>query len=271
MMSQALRAGRMSTNDDAVIKRILDEVGESIKTIPMDKTPAESGSVVYKKIREITGVADPYKKIKETSIAEAKHLYPELKQEIINSDDPLLMAIRVAIAGNVIDFGMAKKFNLVEDVKKILTQDFAIFNYTEFKEKLNSAKNILYIGDNSGESVFDKLLIEQLGKPVKYAVRGIPVINDVTYDDAVNSGIAEVAEIVSSGVPAPGAILELCNKEFVDLFYNADMIISKGQGNYEGLSNVNRDVFFLLKAKCPVIARDIKVNEDDIILMKAGR
>lgn len=266
MMQQALRAGRMSTNDDSEVKKILDELGVSIKDIPMESTPAESGALVYKKIREITGVIDPYKKIKEASIKEAKSLYPELKKAVKDSDNPLLTAIRVAIAGNVVDFGMSKKFSLVEDVKRILKQDFAILDLEEFQNSLLSAKSILYLGDNAGESVFDKILIEELGKPVTYVVREIPVINDVVYQDAVDSGLGEVAEIISSGTTAPGTILHLCTDEFNQRFNKADMIISKGQGNYEGLSNVVRSVFFLLKAKCPVIARDIGVQEDDIIL-----
>ena len=265
-MNQAIRAGRMATNDDKKIKQLLDEVGDMIKHIPMENTPAESGAMVYEKIREITGVNDPYKKIKEESIRDAKALYPKLKEIIEKSEDKLLTAIRIAIAGNIIDFGVNKKFNLVDDVKRILKQDFAIFDYDKFKEQLNKADNILYIADNAGESVFDKILIEELNKSITYAVREIPVINDVVIQDAIDSGIDEVAKIVSSGVKAPGTIMNQCNNEFLELFDNADMIISKGQGNYEGLSNIKRSVFFLLKAKCHVIAKDIGVNEDDIIL-----
>ena len=266
MMQQALRAGRMSSGDDLTIKKILDEVGGMIKEIPMYSTPAESGALVYQRIREITGVVDPYKKIKEASIKEAKALYPELKKLVKNAENPLLTAIRIAIAGNIIDFGMSKKFSLVDDVKRILKQDFAILDFTDFQDSLKTAESILYLGDNAGESVFDKILIEELGKPVTYVVREIPVINDVVYQDAVDSGLNEVAEIISSGTTAPGTILHLCTDEFNQRFDKADMIISKGQGNYEGLSNVERSVFFLLKAKCPVIARDMGVKEDDIVL-----
>ena len=109
-------------------------------------------------------------------------------------------------------------------------------------------------------------MIEELKKPVIYVVRDIPVINDVTYEDAVASGINEVAGIISSGSSAPAVIPELCNENFMAKFNAADMVISKGQGNYEGLSNVDRSVFFLLKAKCHVIANDLNVKEDDIVL-----
>jgi damage-control phosphatase, subfamily I len=265
-MQQAFRGASIATNDDVKIKEVLNVVGEMIKSIPMENTPPEIGNVIYQKIREITEVHDPYKEIKKANIDEALSLYPELKLLINKSEDRLLTAIRIAIAGNVIDLGVNKEFNIVDDLKKILKQDFAIFDYEAFKNQLNKAKSILYLGDNAGESVFDKLLIEELGKPVTYVVREIPVINDCVIADAVASGIDEVAEIISSGSTAPATILNLCNLEFIDRFENADLVISKGQGNFEGLSQVSRSVFFMLQAKCPVIARNLKVKENDIVL-----
>ena len=265
-MNQALRAGRIATKDEKKIKALLDDVGCMLKDIPMDSTPPETGELIYQKVRKITGVEDPYKKIKESNITEALALYPTLKQVVKNSRNKLLTAIRIAIAGNVIDLGVDKEFNILEDVHKVLKQDFAIFDYEEFITQLEKAKSILYLGDNAGESVFDKILIEEMGKPVTYVVRDIPVINDVTVEDAVSSGLDELTEIISSGTTAPGTILKLCNDDFLHRFNNADMIISKGQGNYEGLSNVNRSVFFLLIAKCYVIANDLKVKENDIVL-----
>jgi len=266
MMSQALRAGRMATNDEVKIKKLLDNVGAMMKDIRLESIPPETGDAIYKEVSKITGVADPYKKVKESNIQEALSLYPELKEIIRKSDNKLLTAIRIAIAGNVIDLGVDKEFNIVEDVKEILQQEFGIFDFEEFKEHLEKANKILYIGDNAGESVFDKILIEELGKPATYVVRDIPVINDVTFQDAIDSGIDEVAEIISSGSSAPAVILELCNENFLEKFSVSDMVISKGQGNYEGLSNVDRSLFFLLKAKCHVIANDLNVKENDIIL-----
>ncbi|MBC8486709.1 MAG: DUF89 family protein [Bacteroidetes bacterium] len=265
-MNQALRAGRMATDDEKKIKELLDSLGCIIKDIPMENPPPAIAVIIYQKIREIIGVNDPYKKIKESNIKEALALYPELKKIVNNSDNKLLTAVRLSIAGNIIDFGINKEFNLVKDIRQILIQDFGIFHFDEFVKQLEKAKSILYLGDNAGESVFDKILIEELGKPVTYAVRDIPVINDVTIEDAIASGLDEVAEIISAGTTAPGIILNLCNNAFLKKFDTADMIISKGQGNYEGLSNVDRSVFFLLKAKCHVIANDLNVKEDDIVL-----
>lgn len=265
-MNQTLRAGRIATNDETKIKKLLDKVGMMIQDIPMENTPPETGALIYKKISEITGNNDPYKKIKSKNIEHALHLYPKLKQKVKESEDGLLTAIRLAVAGNVIDLGVDKEFNIAEDIETILKQDFAVFNYKLFKQELQKAKDILYIGDNAGEAVFDKILIEELGKPVTFVVREVPVINDITQKEAKLIGIDKIAKVISSGSIAPGTILEHCSDEFLELFQNADMIISKGQGNYEGLSDVNRSIFYLLKAKCPVIAKNIGVIENDIIL-----
>ena len=265
-IDQALRAGRIATNDESKIKELLDSVGDMIKDIPLENSPPETGDVIYRKVREITGVADPFKKIKKLNIKEALSLYPQYKQMVNASDNRLLTAIRLAIAGNVIDLGVNKEFNIIEDVKTIMHQNFAIFHFEKFVKQLEKAKSILYLGDNAGESVFDKILIGELGKPVTYVVRETPVINDLVMEDAIDSGLDKVAKIISSGTSAPGTILNLCSNEFVELFNKADMVISKGQGNYEGLSNVDRSVFFLLKAKCRIIANDLNVEENDIVL-----
>ncbi|NQU28373.1 MAG: DUF89 family protein [Candidatus Marinimicrobia bacterium] len=266
MLQQALRAGRIATTDEKKIKTLLNTIGMMIQDIPMDNSPPEMGNIIYRKIREITGVYDPYKKIKADNINEVLALYPELIHIMNKSKNRLLTAIRLAIAGNVIDFGVNKEFNIPQSVQQIITQDFAILDLELFHDQLEKARSVLYLGDNAGESVFDKILITELGKPVTYVVRAIPVINDVTKEDAINSGLDEVAEVISSGTTAPATILSLCNDDFLKRFNDADMIISKGQGNYESLSGVERSLFFLLKAKCPLIARDLNVAENDIVL-----
>ena len=265
-MNQALRAGRMATKDEVKIRELLNNVGCMIKDIPPDSTPPEIGNRIYQEVKRITGVEDPYIDIKNSNIKEALALYPDLKKIVNKSENRLLTAIRIAIAGNVIDFGVNKEFNLIEDLNQILKQDFAILHFDEFVEELDKAESVLYLGDNAGESVFDKILIEELNKPVIYVVREIPVINDVTLKEAIDSGLNEVAEIISSGTSAPGTILALCNENFLKRFKGADMVISKGQGNYEGLSNSDRSIFFLLKAKCEVIANNLGVKENDIVL-----
>lgn len=256
----------MAGLDEKKLKNLLDEVGTVMKGVSADKTPPEIGMLIYEKVREITGQYDPYKEIKRNNISKSLDLYPMLKREVGNAEDSLLTAIRIAIAGNVIDFGPDREFNIEEEIETVLKKDFAIFDYDKFRHYLNKSDKILYIGDNAGEAVFDRVLIEEINKPLVYVVREVPVINDATISDALQAGIDRVARIESSGTPAPGTVIDTCSDEFMEIYREADLIISKGQGNYEGLSGEDRLIFFMLKLKCFVIAEDIGVSEGDIVL-----
>ena len=265
-LNQALRAARIATDDENVIKRVLDEVGMMLKDIPLASTPPETGRLIYRKVSEITGSLDPYREIKKESTRRALALYPYLKNRVEESNDRLLTAIRIACAGNIIDFGAYGDFDLSREVDGVLERDFVVFEYIQFKHGLDNAREILYIGDNAGECVFDRILIEEIKKPVTYVVRDAPIINDVTYEDAVQAGIDGVATIISSGTDAPGTILKTCTAEFKKMYHNSNFTISKGQGNYEALSDEMGPIFFLLKVKCKIIADDFGVDEGDIVL-----
>ena len=255
--------------DEKTIREILVAFGHHLPRIHAEAIPPEIGREAYRLISEKTGIQDPYEKLKKENTRQALSLYPQLKERVAASQDRLKMAIRMAIAGNVIDFGANADFDLDKDLDVLLSQPLAIDHYRTFCRALKRARKVLFIADNAGETVFDRLLVEELGKPVIYAVREKPIINDATYQDALEAGIDKVAEIVSSGSDAPGTILNLCSENFLEIYRSADLIISKGQGNYEGLSEENRPAFFLLKAKCAVIARDLGVKEGSLILMKS--
>lgn len=268
-LHQALRAARMATSDEKKIKLVLDEVGMMLPTISLESTPPESGRRIYQKIHEITGNPDPYKAIKSSSTEEALSLYPYMKSLVEKSDDRLLTAIRIAIAGNVIDFGPNRAFDMKEEIETTLSKDFAICDYDRFKHALNQFEKILYIGDNAGECVFDRVLLETLDKSATYVVRGKPVLNDATMEDARQAGIVGVAELISSGTDAPGTLLNTCNESFLRRYDDAELVISKGQGNFEALSSQKKNIFFLLKAKCPIIAKHLGLNVGNIVLKEA--
>lgn len=263
---QALNVTRMITADEEMAHQVLLEVNALLPKITGDITPPEIGREVYRIVSRLTGVKDPYREIKEKCTQQALALYPSLKERVHSADDRLRRAIRIAIAGNVIDFGSNMPFDMENDLESIIIQRFAIDNYDAFTAALTRAKDVLYIADNAGETVFDRVLIEELGKPVTYVVREHPIINDAVREDAIAAGLDKVADIISSGADAPGNILHLCSDEFLKIYEASDFIISKGQGNYEGLSGENRPIFFLLKAKCPVIAKHIGVEQGSIIL-----
>lgn len=233
----------------------------------MTTTPPEMGMLIYKAIYQSADIDDPFKEIKEQCTAQLMSRYAEFKEQIVTSDDPLYTALKFSCLSNAIDFGANPNFDIAKDLEDLFDKNFDVCEYDKFLSILKTASNVLFIADNAGETVFDRLLIEQLDKPVKYAVRSKPIINDATIEDAQNAGIDKVAEIITSGCDAPGTILELCSESFKETFDNADMIISKGQGNYETLSDQNRPLFFLLKVKCPVIARDIDIACGSMVLI----
>jgi uncharacterized protein with ATP-grasp and redox domains len=265
-LNQALRAGRLSTDNEAQIKRLLDEVGDMLKTIPIESSPAETGQLIYRKVSEITANPDPYRQIKERNIHKALGLYPGLKKIVAQSDDPLLTALRIAIAGNVIDLGAPGEFDIEKEIEDVLEKPFAIGDYKAFKDHLQRAGSVLYLADNAAECVFDRILIEEMKKPVTFVVRDRPVINDATREDAIKAGLGDLTTVVSSGTDAPGTVLETCSREFKALFDRSEFIISKGQGNYEALSGQRHSIFFMLKVKCSVVAADLGVAVGDIIL-----
>jgi uncharacterized protein with ATP-grasp and redox domains len=220
-----------------------------------------------------TNNPDPYKEVKKNSNDLVLSMYPAFKEKLLNAEDPFETALRLAIAGNIIDFALGNNFDLNATIEKVLTTNFAIDNSVELKAALTQAKAVLYLGDNAGEIVFDKLFIETIMHPnLTYAVRGSAIINDATLADAHYVGIEKVADVISNGYDAPSTIVDKCSEEFQQLFENADVIISKGQGNLEGLlQNTDKEIFFLLMVKCDVIAEVLNVKKGDFVVIKKSR
>ncbi len=225
----------------------------------------------YRVIKEITGNNDPLKKIKAEENEAALKLYPHFKKLVTSSKDPLLSACKLAIAANAIDNGPKQEsFNSNKIVQLVSEIDLAINDYFPFRSHLENTRRLLYIGDNAGEIVLDRILIEELIKTgkleVTYVVRGSPVINDVTYEDAASVGMDKVANIVSSGSDAPGTILPQCSLEMQRYYHSSDLIIARGQGNYESLDGETGNLFFFLKAKCSLVADNLGINAGSSVL-----
>lgn len=265
---QALDAARYCDVDERLQKEILDRVLELLARENPASTPPEIGNQVHRIVQEVAGNSDPYRDIKEKSTSEALNLIPRWQAHLCESDNPLDTAIRLSVAGNIIDFGPSSAYNLEEIVDRVLEQPFAIDDQEPFREKLASVEHILFLADNAGETVLDRLLIEALDVPVIYAVKGGPILNDATMDDAIGAGIDQVAEIVSTGADTIGTILDACSEEFINLYEGSGLVLAKGQANYETLSEMGSKIFFLLQTKCPVIARDVGVSMNSIVFMQ---
>ena len=272
-IKQSLEAARMATDDEKIHENVLKEVMKHLENISFHNSPPELSRDVHEIIKTITKSKDPYKKVKDQSNQKAKSLYPHLKKLVNDADDSLLMAVKLAIVGNVIDFGTSNRFNLEDMIDTAVKKQFVDEAYPQFKKTLEQAKNILYLADNSGEIFFDKLLIEELvkrEKDITYVVKANPIINDVLVEDAKFAGIDKLATIIEGDAgqkrSAPGMVLSYVSKEFQDSLRTADMVISKGQGNYESLSDIDREVFFLLMVKCPLVARDMGTEMAQLVL-----
>jgi uncharacterized protein with ATP-grasp and redox domains len=185
----------------------------------------------------------------------------EIQNIIEACDDPFEASLRIALAGNIIDFGPKATLNRViikEAMERSLIQRLNKDNVRLLKENISKADKILYIGDNAGEIVFDRVFIEKLPKEkIRYVVRGAPALNDVTLEDAKMVNMTGIVKVITTGVDIPGAILPLCSESFLKEYNDSDLILSKGQGNYEALSDELKNIFFLMKIKCPVIAENL--------------
>jgi len=267
---QTLEASRMVTDDSTIHEKILRAVIDELNIMSFQNPPPLMAQKIHKIVREMTNNKDPYKKIKKRFNKFILKLYPDLKKKVEESVNPFETAVCLAIAGNIIDFGVTSTVDeakVNETIDYCLAEKIAANYLTEFEGAVSKAENIYYLGDNAGEIVFDKLLIEQLlPKKVTFVVKGGPIINDVTFEDAEDVGITDLAKVVDNGSDAPGTILDLCSDEFKIKLNEADLIISKGQANYESLSDQSKNIIFLLKAKCPVITRDIGCNLGDMVL-----
>lgn len=271
LLSQALNVARLSTDNEKVQRQIIDKVLQVLSKSTLDASPPEISQKVYSAIRQITGIKDPYCQAKQDQNKTAMDMAGYLKTMMADAKDPLFFSLKLAIAGNIIDLGTGQKFGDIKTViLKAVDTPLSIDHYSFFKKQIQNVENLLYLGDNAGEIVFDKIFIEQIKRnhkiKVYFVVRGAPIINDVTLEDAMFVGMGEVAEVVSNDFDAPGTILSKSSPKIRELLSVSDMVVSKGQGNYESLSTLKENVFFLLKAKCAIVARDLGVTEGDLIL-----
>ena len=274
-LKQALDAARMASDDPEAHARVLRTVARAVADMGMDETPPSMGQVIHRVVREETGVEDPYRGVKDRFNALALSMYPRLKRMVAESEDPFGTAVRLAVAGNIIDFGARSDIDeacLELSISESLAWPLEEGALAGLRRAVDTLDDILYVGDNAGEIVFDRVLIEEMrADRVTFAVRGAPIINDVTMRDAVEVGMTDLVAVVENGSDAPGTILSDCSQEFRERFLRADLIIAKGQGNYETLSRAPGRIFFVLKAKCPVIARDIGCELGAVVVRERPR
>jgi damage-control phosphatase, subfamily I len=226
---------------------------------------------ILDRLKKHSEVRDPYRLEKKEGNAQMMERYSEFKAMVVKAENPFDTALRLAIAGNIIDFGPGNLFDVEETIEKVLKSDFAIDHSRQLEAEIKRAGTILYLGDNCGELVLDKLFLETISHPhVWFVVRGQPVLNDATEKEAREVGIDHLANIISNGDDAPSTLLHRVSPEFRKIYESADLIISKGMGNYEGLMDEKDSrLFFLMMVKCPAIGRKIGAAKGEFLVKRS--
>ena len=271
IINQSVKVANAIDADKELSTKLTSTIRDMSKDFSYEDNPPEIASYVYERMAEIANKTDLYDEVKALSTEKALSFVPLVKEQLSKSSDKLLTATKTAVAGNVIDLAAAVEFDLEEELNKIYNIDFAYDNLEILRDKLELAKSVLVIGDNVGEHIFDYIFIETLKEiypeiEFSYMVRGNPIINDVTMLEAKEAGFYELCNLVDSGVNTPGFTYDRANKVSQNLFDSADLVISKGMGNYECMSPSHRkDICFLLKVKCDVVASSLSKEVGDIV------
>lgn len=250
---------------------LINKLAAKISNMDLELSPPELSSHVSKLLMGHLKIADPYEDVKRMENERAMAMLPESRRIMKNSADPLAMAIRLATASNVIDYGLPILIDLKDVLAGLAEREFGAFDIETIHARLKDAKNVLIVGDNTGEIAFDRLLLEELPKHAHYtyAVRSKPILNDSLKEDALFVGIDEYADIIESGSAIPGTVMESCSDEFKDNYAKADFIISKGQGNFETLVDENRPIVFLFAVKCSVIEEQLGLPKGTMMVMRS--
>jgi len=264
IMNQTLKVSKLLELDDETSKTLLDSTAQILIANTLNHTPPQLAKETYGKISELTGINDPVAKAKEEATALALRVDTSFVHTLHD-------AIKLSVIGNVIDFGAQNQLDLNKTIQSHFHRTFGIDDFDQFEAELKEAKELVFIGDNVGEHIFDKLLIEMIKKAydvdVYYFVRGRPIINDVTVKEA--QILKEVAHIVDTGVETPGYDLQEINAESKAIFERADIVLAKGMGNFESLFQAaSRPVYFLFIVKCNVVAQAIGQEVEELIFKK---
>jgi uncharacterized protein with ATP-grasp and redox domains len=263
-------ADAINANTD-LREKLHSEVTKMSQEFSYSNTPPEIAADVYKYMAQIAQKKDLYDEVKQLSTQKALSFVPQLKTKLKNASDKLLVATKIAVAGNVIDLAAEVEFDLKEELEKIFDTEFSHNDFDTLKIQLTKASKIVVLGDNVGEHIFDYIFIETLQElypqlHIAYFVRGVPIINDVTLSEAKEAGFDSLCELVDSGVNTPGFAYTRANKYAQKLFDEADLVLSKGMGNYESLTPSHKtNIFFLLKVKCEVVASSLGAKVGEII------
>lgn len=259
---------RLLNADPAVRQRVESCIADHVARASLQQTPAALSQPVYETIAAITGIGDPYAQQKRETNRAALAILPDIEAIVDSAADPLDAALHAAVAGNVIDLGIGHAFDIEKDIIELMQRPFAIDALADFQAELGPGRRLLYVGDNAGEIVFDTLLVKKIlktGARLTYVVKSGPIINDATARDAEEIGMTRLAPVIETGGSDIGINWDNVSGEFLAAWGAADIILAKGHGNFETCNDRPGNVYFLLKAKCDMVAAELGVALGDIV------
>ena len=266
IVRQTVNAVLLNEDDESIQIQTIQKVISKLAQMDAKLSPSEIAGETNRVIRDSLGVIDLYKDEKDASHQHALNYQDDLRELILKGQDRLERGLKVSAAGNIIDIVHAVDYDLWEEVEKTVSQELQGGGLEAFRKELNGAPHLLYLADNVGETIFDRVFIETLDIPVKYVVKSGPVLNDATLEYAVAAGIDQVAEVVETGSWAPGTVLSQSTPDFQKLFLESPLVLSKGQANYETMDEQGDKVFFLLRTKCPVLSDLLDIPVGNLVL-----
>jgi uncharacterized protein with ATP-grasp and redox domains len=268
-LNQTLKTIRLAEAEPPEQVELLRRAMDALKDVSLELSPAEISTIAIDSARRHLQDSDPFRRIKDEHTRIALALYPHFRELVQADANPILAATKLSASANLIDLGARQDVALTKEMEREAGRELRKNDIRQFEEELRTASSLLWIADNAGESVFDRLLLEQLeGLDVWIGVKGGPILNDVTMEDARTSGLGKLGRLISTGSDCLGISRDSCSEEFLELLDGVDIVVAKGHANFETLNRWGREIFFLLKAKCEVVARELGVDIGDTVFVR---
>ena len=277
LLNQGIRVARLFLETEEDQRIFINNLIAEIAVMDNNVSAPYIAHKIHRALKETLENPDPYQKEKRYFNQEMLRFEDDFYALVESATNPLDIALKLAAAGNIIDFGPGydlSRDNVLNTIKDSMEKGYSQEVFRSLVSALKDADKLLYLGDNAGEIVFDKIFIRTIKEcyphlQIDFATRGEPIMNDVTEEDAYMVGIDDYANIINNGTDIPGTILEHCSDSFVNVFNEADVIISKGQGNFESLyGNGYTNLYYIFLCKCNLFMERFGAQPNDLVLMK---
>ncbi len=270
ILNKVLATARAVDNNEWLLRRVMAASMKVLSDAEFDMPPAAVAAECLKKTHEVLGVHDPFQPTREEQNRLALAFEPTLREALEASSDPFGLAVRLAAVGNEVQVCFRDVLTLPQLLARARATPWTVSDLEELREDVDKAQTVLYVLNNSGELVFDKLLMAEIAKKqcqITAAVGLSQFLNRATLAGTEATDLESVCEVLDFGGVA-GARLPLQSTDFQKRYREADVVIVKGQANYGSFVGQERGAYFLMSVKCPCYAFDLGVSQGDLVLTK---